>query len=148
MGPHVTILSNFYAAEALDDEVRAAVRTLFAGLEPLTFTLDELGRFPDPGVLYLEPTPTDELLRLHEAVIGEFSIEASDPVFHLTLAGWHPGDLDRLEQEFREAYGDRVPIAAAVNKVTLYARIGNVWHRDSEYALGLVEPGTGEYHPA
>jgi hypothetical protein len=51
----------------------------------------------------------------------------SSVVFHLTLAGHHPSDLDSIAAVFEAAYGARLPIQAVACELRLYARRGEGW---------------------
>jgi 2'-5' RNA ligase len=136
MPPHVTIQSPFLPAHAVDQQVIARLRRLCASHPQFDFTLATVGRFTKPGVFYLVPEPTADFRTLNRIVRTRFSIGVSrEPVFHLTLAGWHPTELDRVEEAFRKEYGARLPILARVTEVCLYRRDGNVWVKCSRFPL-------------
>jgi hypothetical protein len=64
---------------------------------------------------------------------------ADRPVFHLTLAGWHRRELDKIEQTFRLKYADQLPIQALATDISLYERAGQIWVQDSEFPLRTAE---------
>ena len=88
----------------------------------------------------MAPEPTESFHNLSEAIREEFLLETvSRPVFHLTLAGWHPSELDRIEQTFRLGYAYRLPIEAQASDISLYQRVGQIWVQDSEFPLCITE---------
>ena len=90
------------------------------------------------------PEPTESFHNLSEAIREEFLLEAvGRPVFHLTLAGWHPSELDRIEQTFRVRYADQLPIEAQATDISLYERVGQMWVQDSEFPLCMTERRKG-----
>jgi hypothetical protein len=138
MPPHVTI-GTFLPASSVDEHMRRRLRTFFKTFSKFSFKLERIGRFLPQGVLYLVPEETDCFYELYEGVCKEFALERNhpaEPTFHLTLAGWHPHDLDRMEREFQQRYNHLLPIHARATDVTLYERIeGKRWKEDSVYAL-------------
>lgn len=144
MPPHVTVRSPFLPAAAIDEQVHNRLRGICASFAGIAFTLGRIGRFQDPGVLYLVPEPTEGFHKLSEAIREEFLLEAvGRPVFHLTLAGWHASELDRIEQTFRLRYADRLPIYAQATEISLYERVGQIWIKDSEFPLCMTERRKG-----
>ena len=120
--------------------VRTRLHEVCAASEGFTFTLARTDRFVDPGVLYLVPQPTQELEKLNHAIRLAFEFELGPrPVFHMTLAGWHPAELDSIEKAFHDCHAGQLPIFAHANALSLYRRQGQVWTKDSDYALGKVE---------
>jgi hypothetical protein len=63
---------------------------------------------------------------------------------HLTLAGWHPEELDRLEEEFQREYGDRLPIMARATGMCLFEQRENEWIKLATFVFAeptsLVSP--------
>ena len=136
--PHVTIRT-FLPAKNIDEQVRQRLRAFFRTHSKFSFKLERIGRFMPQGILYLIPEPIDCFLDLYEGVCREFSLKLNhpvEPVFHLTLAGWHPNDLDEIEQKFRARFENLLPIRALAEDVRLYERIGGTrWTEDSVFPL-------------
>ena len=108
--PHVTVCSPFLAVGAINMAVRTRLHEVCAASEGFTFTLARTDRFVDPGVLYLVPQPTQELEKLNHAIRLAFEFELGPrPVFHMTLAGWHPAELDSIEKAFHDCHAGQLP---------------------------------------
>jgi 2'-5' RNA ligase len=123
--PHITVRSPFMPSAAIDEQVRHRLRGICAPFASLTFTLGQIDRFQDPGVLYLVREPSESFYYLSEAIQEEFSLEAvGRPVYHLTLAGWHPSELDRIELKFHLRYANQLPISAQATVISLYEQVG------------------------
>jgi len=136
MPPHVTVLSPFLPIGAIDADVRETLRTTCATFPPFAFTLARLRSFADTGVLYLEPEPVEALLALQRAIAAACRVVAPDsPVFHLTLAGLHPGGLDPIAEEFVRRFGAQLPMAAQATQVCLFELRGAVWLEQACFAL-------------
>ena len=138
MPPHVTIRT-FLPAPNINEEIRQRLRTFFQAFSKFSFKLERIDRFMPEGVLYLAPEPTESLYQLYDCLCEEFSLKRNhpvEPVFHMTLAGWHANELDQIERRFREKYGNLIPIQARAVDVRLYERIGGTrWREDSVYPL-------------
>jgi hypothetical protein len=143
MPPHVTVPSPFISYDELDPHARAVLAATFAASAPFRFVLGELGRFPQPGVLYLKPEPVAPFVQLHERICDAFASDYStSAVFHLTLAGWHAESaLDALEAEFLQVHGSRLPIAAQAREVWLYEQVDNTWIYRAMFELGHARSG-------
>jgi hypothetical protein len=137
MPPHITVQSPFKPVGALDPQVLNTLRAVCRAYPQFSFMLARTARFVDTGVLYLVPEPPDAFLKLQRTIRTHFPSDSADhPVMHLTLAGWHPTDLDRIEEEFYREYGDRLPIVAWATEVCLFEQRVNVWMKHSTFALG------------
>lgn len=140
MPPHITVQSPFNSVDAIDAEVMMTLQTVCGSCPQFRFTLTKTGRFADPGVLYLAPEPTDGFIALHHTIRARFPTSAAaQPVFHLTLAGWHPINLKPIEEEFYQAYGNHLPIQARATEVGLFEQRGNGWVQHATFAL--AKPG-------
>ncbi len=101
--PHVTIMSPFKPAEAIDDEVQTTVTAVAGAATPFEARFIGLGRFP--GYLWAAPEPAERFHRLTEQVLdrypddhpfgADFTLDGWVP--HLTLAVAPEGTLDELE---------------------------------------------------
>jgi hypothetical protein len=136
---HVTIISPFLPASQINENVCARVARISHETPSLRLVLDEIGRFADSGVLYLKPRPLDELTGLRTRLCNEFGIEASPPVFHVTLAGWHPDRLDVIQRGFERLYKGVLPLRVEAKKIVLFERRGDTWCLHSSYPLTTVD---------
>jgi len=139
MPPHITVRAPFKPLHELTADDHHALGALCASFAPVAYTLTHLDRFADIGVLYAAPEPTAPFLALSQALDARF-LEPPDRhptvVFHLTLAGHHPADLDRVAAAFERAYGARLPIHAVAWELRLYARRDEQWVEAAAFPFG------------
>jgi len=134
MPPHITVRSPFKPAGSIDAQVLNTLEAICAAFPQFAFTLARTNRFTDPGVLYLMPEPVDPFITLHRHIQTHFPVNPQDdPVMHLTLAGWHPTELDQIEAEFYREYGDRLPVGARATKICLFEQRENQWVKLSNF---------------
>jgi hypothetical protein len=139
MPPHITLATPFrplceYARDAFH-----TLTTVCGSFPSFAFTLGQLARFADTGFLYLAPEPIEPFAALSQALSGEHSEPLDNHpnvVFHLTLAGKYPSELDRLEAEFHQTYGKQLPIRASSTEVSLYEKRGGRWFKEASFGLG------------
>src|SRR5215217_5999060 len=108
MPPHITVSTPFRPLREYASDAFRNLTTVCASFPSFMFTLARVARFADTGFLYLAPEPIEPFVVLSQALSGEHSEPLenhTDVVFHLTLAGKYPSDLDRLETEFYQTYG-------------------------------------------
>jgi 2'-5' RNA ligase len=85
--PHVTLA----VCDALDTRLRGRIRDCFEPSSLPVLRLGSLGIFPgDERVLYLLATPTDELLGLHDRVVGELAEDEVEVWEHYRRGRWVP----------------------------------------------------------
>jgi hypothetical protein len=136
MPPHVTVHSPFLSIDEIEGNVLTSLESIFAVTEAFDFQLTETGRFVDPGVLYLVPEPDEPFRGLFEKIKSRFALAVSrKPVFHLTLAGWHPSSLDAVERNFLSRHGSLLPIAARAAEVCLYETRQGQWFMSRRFVL-------------
>lgn len=118
--PHVTVHGPFVEPEGIDDDVRTALRALFAATEPFAVRFARTARFPT--VLYLAPEPADPFRSLTQALVERFpgyppyEGEFDDPVPHLTVAYEAPeGVMDEIDREIAPG----LPIETEATEVLL-----------------------------
>lgn len=63
---HITILYPFKDPDRIDSETVSELTAIFAGVEPFSFRLASIARFPD--VVYLVPEPAEPFVRLTAAI--------------------------------------------------------------------------------
>src|SRR3712207_689898 len=100
MPPHITLPMPFKPLCDLGKDNYRMLTTICASFPAFAFTLERLARFPDTGVLYLAPEPSEPFLTLARALSeGPPTPPDTHPtvVWHLTLARKHPPDLDQVE---------------------------------------------------
>jgi len=139
MPPHITMRAPFPPLDAITADDKRALAALCASFSPFAFNLMHTARFAEIGVLYLAPEPTEPFLTLYEALHTRFP-EPPDThpsvVFHLTLAGRHPADLDHIAAAFDHAYRARLPIDALARELRLYTRRDAQWAEAARFPFG------------
>ena len=142
MPPHITVQIPSIPPQALDTQLLTTLRALCASYGPFSLTFARTARFVDPGVLYLVPEPTDTLATLHHLLRSYAPADApAHPVFHLTLAGWHPTTLDSIEQAFHAQYGEHLPLAARATELCLYLQRGTTWIHHARFPFATEQRG-------
>jgi hypothetical protein len=142
--PHLTIHLPFLPFDAITESVREDLARLFASVACFPVTLRHTNRFPQAGVLYLEPDDPAPLLAISSAVWGRFPAAVPDfpePIMHLTIAhGNHDAAaLDRLEDIFHRRYGNLLPFHATASEVVLYVKQDNEWQEHLVFPLAMTE---------
>lgn len=128
MPAHVTALYPFLPEDRLGTEALTRLRRLCAGRPILDVEFTRAARFP--GVLYLEPEPSDGLRQLTLEIAGRWP-EAppyrgafSEIIPHLTVVhGVAGGVLDMIEARVLRS----LPIATSLVEARLYVFDGERW---------------------
>jgi len=142
MPPHITLSTPFRPLREYARDEFHTLATVCASFSCFAFSLGRLARFADNGFLYLAPEPIEPFVALSQALSAEHSESTdsqADVVFHLTLAGKYPSDLDRLQAEFYQTYGAHLPIEAVAAEVSLYEKRGERWFKEASFALGKTD---------
>jgi len=141
MPAHITLLYPFKHPDQVDDRLLSQLKQLFISYDPFEFSLVETGRFPD--VLYLAPEPDTPFKELTQIIAERypetppFEGRFSEPIPHLTVArGSSSDELDGIEEEFRLASIEGLPINAIAAEVWLLEKRAGVWHKRTSFALG------------
>jgi len=139
--PHITVYSPFKEMDLVNRQVIQDLNEVFTSFEQFTYTLKGTGRFPDIGVLYLTVEPFEQFQVMSQAVqrkYPEIKPFILDPILHVTLA--RVKDMDTVEKEFYQEYGERLPIQAFAKEICLYEKLDNNWYKRESFALGTI-PG-------
>lgn len=142
--PHVTLLHPFVSAEAIDEQILAQLRSLFAAWTPFDVVFAEARRWP--GMLYLAPEPPEPFARLTDAIVDRWPDYPpyegihDEVIPHLTVAY---GD-DALLGEAEADVSARLPIRTTVREaVLLVERVPDVrWETRERFALGARHDGS------
>lgn len=97
----------------VNEQMLEELTNIFASFEQFAFTLKSTGRFSDIGVLYLTVKPSEPFQALGQAIQSKYlELEPfiSEPILHVSLA--RAKDIDRVEKELYEEYGNQLPIHA------------------------------------
>lgn len=140
---HITINFPFVPGVDPTPDTINRLRKTFAGAQPFSFTLDQIGRFPN--VVYLAPTPSAPFVQLTEQIAQEFPESPpyegrfDDITPHLTIAS--STDSDRLgsaEQAFSETASGQLPLNAEAYQVWLMDDTSGRWEKRVSFSLGAV----------
>lgn len=120
---HVTLLTPFLPADRVDAGVVAELEWFFAGVDAFAVDFEEVGEFPEPGVVHLTPV-TRALDELAEALARRwpeappYEGRVGAPTAHLTVVRT---DDAGLREQVREAVADGLPLTATVAQAALWA---------------------------
>jgi 2'-5' RNA ligase len=139
---HVTILFPFVQARDVGPTLVDRLRALFAPVEPFGCELARVDSFP--GYAWLAPEPADRFLELMTIAHREFpdlppyGDAAIDPIPHCTVgAADEPERLAEIVVDVRAALAPRLPIACAVEAVTILEELGDeTWLERETVPLG------------
>ena len=140
---HVTILSPFIEAGALDRRVSATVGEIVARTKAFDVAFNSVRRWPPsdygPGVVWLEPEPAEPFVTLTRALWAEFPDyppyggDDDELEAHLTIAIDDPSRFAAVEEEARWL----VPFRRHVNIVALLIEgPDGRWRTRRRYSLG------------
>lgn len=141
MPAHITINYPFVPGVTPSADTLSRLRKVFAEVQPFSFTLDHIARFPN--VVYLAPIPSAPFVQLTEQVAQEFPesppyegrFDTIKP--HLTVA--HSMDshlLASVEQAFSVAASDHLPLSAFADHVWLMDDRAGRWEKRVPFFLG------------
>lgn len=137
---HVTIAAPFLPLRALDDDVRARLQTVAAGLAPFDLAAASICCFPTTSVVWLAPSPVAPFEACAEAVFDAFPgvrPAVGHPTLHLTVGlGRDPADLPHIVRAFREGFEHRLPFRLRARHLDLYAEAGSGYRRLARFVLG------------
>jgi 2'-5' RNA ligase len=147
---HITVLYPFKPPSELTPNVMATLQELFATFPAFITLLGELRRFPD--VLYLAPKPDGPFRNLTRLITSRFKEtppyagKFAENVPHLTIAQTSDQEsLNEIAADFRQASSGRLPVKAAVSKVTLMVNESGDWRIRTQFPLRAT-PDIGR-HP-
>lgn len=139
---HITINFPFVPGVDPSADTLSRLRKIFAAAEPVSFTLDGIGRFPN--VLYLKPVPTAPLVHLTEQIAKQFPESPPyegkfDTIMpHLTVASSSDSELlESVERSFSNAASSHLPINAVADRVWLMDDTAGQWEQRHSFSLGI-----------
>lgn len=136
---HITVLYPFMPPAHVTPDVLARAADALQGLEPFSFTLARVRRFP--GVLYLAPEPPAPFVAMTEALVQAFP--AFPPfggvhdriVPHLTVAQGDEHLLQQADAELRAALRRHGPVSARCRELQLLQNLDGRWRQWQRLAL-------------
>lgn len=140
MPAHITINYPFVPGIKANADTLTRLSRMFAAMQPFSFTLDHIGRFPN--VLYLAPVPSAPFVQMVERTAQEFPEsppyggrhKGSTP--HLTVAQSKSGDLlPSIETELTIATVDHLPLKAFADRVWLMDNSAGRWEKRLSFTL-------------
>jgi 2'-5' RNA ligase len=140
---HVTLLTPFLPAEAVDEGVLAELRWFFAGVDAFRVSFAGVGEFADSGVLYLDPVGAalDELaesLARRWPETPPYAGRVDAPHAHLTVV--RTADA-ALRAQAAEALRGSLPLDAVSSQAALWSCDEHgLWSEATTFAFGEGEP--------
>ena len=143
---HITVLYPFMPPAQLTPELLARAAGALRGLDPFSFTLARVRRFP--GVLYLAPEPSAPFVAMTEALVQAFP--AFPPfggvhdriVPHLTVAQGDEQLLQQADAELHAALQLHGPVSVRCRELQLLRNVDGRWHQWQRLALPGQEAST------
>ena len=138
---HITINYPFIPGVNPSADTISRLSRMFAAIEPFSFTLDHIGRFPN--VVYLAPVPSAPLVHLIDQTAHEFpesppyggQFDSIRP--HLTVAYSRDSDLlVSVEREISDVASDHLPLHTFADHVWLIDDRDGRWERRVSFSLG------------
>lgn len=141
MPAHITINYPFIPGVEANADTLTRLSRMFAAMQPFSFTLDHIGRFPN--VVYLTPVPSAPFVQMVERTAQEFPESPpyggrhSGITPHLTVAQSMSGDLPpSVETELTHAVIDHLPLRAFADRVWLMDNRSGRWEKCVPFPLG------------
>ncbi len=138
---HLTIIFPFMPLNQLTSAASSKLEMLFKETDPISYTIDGLGRFPE--VLYLkvaDERPFIHLIRSIETAFPDypsFGGQFQDIVPHITIA--KNENIDQSEAEFRSKFPNLLPLSGICREVWLINNIESSYQMHTTYQLGSGE---------
>ena len=138
---HITINFPFIPGVDPSADTLSRLQRIFAAAQPISFTLDSIGRFPN--VVYLAPVPFAPFVQLTKRIAQAFPESPPyegkfDSIMpHLTVASSPDSDLlESVERDFAEAASSHLPINAVADHVWLMDNTAGRWQKRVSFSLG------------
>ncbi len=128
---HITILVPFVPPEHITAQVLSAATKALTASRPFTFTLAEVGRWPE--TTYLLPEPAAPFTGMTNALAQAFPDyppyggRHAGVVPHLTVAHGNATQADEAEKALRATLARLGPITSACKSVDLYENSSGLW---------------------
>jgi 2'-5' RNA ligase len=112
---HITLLFPFLAPGSITKDVLDELGAIFDEVSPISFSLTELGSFPN--AIYLRPTPAEPLIALTKNIFSAFP-EAppyegkfAEIIPHMTVAHLsEEQDSEAIEKEIAKSVSAKLPL--------------------------------------
>ncbi len=137
---HVTLLFPFKEPSQITQKIIQQIENIFSGVKQFSFVLDRINTFPK--VIFLDPNPRDEFIKLTEAIVRVFpenppyegKYESINP--HTTIAA-ELSDIeqtDSLKQQIERDISRSFPIQCIAKEAWLMIEDENgEWHIRSKF---------------
>ena len=148
MPAHITINYPFIPGVEPTAGILRRLSTTFAAIQPFSFKLDHIGRFPNVG--YLAPVPPDPFVQLVERVAREFlsphlmeeSTGAAHPLSQLRNQGIATSSSLSRENS-RGQHQVTFPLSAFADLLWLMDDSAGRWEKRVSFRLGVSEVRPG-----
>ena len=131
MPAHITVLMPFMPPERITPQVFDQVKAALGASRPFSFTLGEVGRWPE--TTYLVPKPASPFVQMTKALADTFPDyppyggRYSGVMPHLTVADRNAILASEAEGELRAILDERGPIASVCKAVDMYENSSGLW---------------------
>jgi 2'-5' RNA ligase len=137
---HVTLLSNFYLPQEINEDVINKLRQIAQSTPKFEFKAKPLSSFPTTKVLYLTPSPLTPIEELSEKLYRAFpdfhNTQYGFPVFHMTIALGNPAEeMDKIVDEYFERF-DKSPLGCKAGHLGIYVQYGDQWREYLSINIG------------
>jgi 2'-5' RNA ligase len=128
---HITILVPFVPPENITSQVLSAATAALTASRSFTFTLTEIGRWPETTYLLAEPAaPFIEMTKALARAFPDYPPYGgrhSGVVPHLTVAHGNANHAGEAEKELRAILARHGPITSNCQAVDLYENSSGLW---------------------
>lgn len=136
MPAHITILYPFFADDQWNENSRCSLARTISDITPFSFQLSRLCRFPQHHVLYLEPSPREEIIEVIHTMAqsfpecppygGEIPLEKVRP--HMTVAVCSNNEeLTHIEEDFSRTIASHIPLEVVAKELWFVVKTANKW---------------------
>lgn len=136
MPAHITILYPFIKNEEWNDKNRSTLLETVSNISPFSFELSKLNCFREHNVLYLEPLPIKEILRVVQVMLqtfpeyppygGEIPLDKLRP--HLTMAvGSNRKEISSIEKKIFKEIASNLPLKVYARVLLLAIKTAGEW---------------------
>jgi len=137
---HVTLLYPFLNPQYLTSDILDKLGDIFFKVHKFSFTLSRIDTFP--GVVYLEPSPRENFVRITGELVKNFP---ANPAYggkypeihpHLTLAQLtNNSDTGKVEAEIAADILSKLPLTAVAEEVWLMVKENVQWTLKREFSF-------------
>ena len=143
---HITIVFPLFESLAHYEDNKEILEDYVKSINPFILKLTRMGKFPENGVLYLQPDHEVELLKITNDLLNLFPfvepyqglIRREEIHHHNTLAVIKdPEKFSEVESILTEELNPLLPISFTFDELCLMVRSDGKWFKLKEYKLSI-----------